>query len=200
MARRTDHTREEISSLVLDAAETIVAAEGLRALTARRVAAAIGYSPGTLYNVYADLDALVTALNTRTLQRLGERLAATPTGDDPMANARRLLGDYLAFQRENALLWQANVEHAGRQDVRQSAAYDAELAAVFGHVARAIVPPGGGVTDAEAAIVVRVLWAGLEGIARVPENSVLLTDYGLTRDKLAENLVETYLAGWMGRG
>ena len=40
MARRSDHSREELSALAIAAAGEIVAAEGLEALTARRVARA----------------------------------------------------------------------------------------------------------------------------------------------------------------
>lgn len=38
--------------MALEAARRIVREEGLGALTARRVAGAIGYSPGTLYLVF----------------------------------------------------------------------------------------------------------------------------------------------------
>ena len=43
MARRTDHSREELYENALAAAQNIVETDGFRALTARNVADAIGY-------------------------------------------------------------------------------------------------------------------------------------------------------------
>ena len=75
MARRADHSREELCEIAMQAAERIVETDGLRALTARNVADAIGYSPGTLYNLFANLDELILQLNGRTLDALHDRLA-----------------------------------------------------------------------------------------------------------------------------
>ena len=51
MGRRADHSRDELHSLALDAACRIVDDQGMDALTARGVARAIGYSPGSLYTI-----------------------------------------------------------------------------------------------------------------------------------------------------
>ena len=51
-------------------AEPIVAAEGERALTTRRIAQDIGHTSGTLYNVFKDRDDLILALNGATLDEL----------------------------------------------------------------------------------------------------------------------------------
>jgi len=59
MGRRSDHTPEQLQDLVLSAARGILADEGLRGLSARRLAARIGYSVGTLYNVYENVDEIV---------------------------------------------------------------------------------------------------------------------------------------------
>ena len=56
MARRSDHSREELYELALEKAGEIAEKEGLRGLTARGVAREIGYTIGTLYNIFEDLD------------------------------------------------------------------------------------------------------------------------------------------------
>ena len=63
MARRKDHTREELTQLAIKAGRELVVEKGSAALTARNVAQAIGYTPGTLYNVFENIDALVAAIN-----------------------------------------------------------------------------------------------------------------------------------------
>ncbi len=70
MARRKDHSREELKDLILQAAWKIVGAEGYEGLTARRVAAEIGYAPGTIYNLFASMDDLCQQLCGRTLDDL----------------------------------------------------------------------------------------------------------------------------------
>ena len=61
--------------MALDAAWTIAESEGYRGLTVRNIAEKIGYVPGTLYNVFDNLDDLVLQLRGETLNAL-ERLVS----------------------------------------------------------------------------------------------------------------------------
>ena len=79
MARRSDHTHDEIRDMILDAAETIVMEHGLKGLSTRKVTRDIGYTVGTLYLVFENLDDLVTHINTRTLNRLYQLLTDKDT-------------------------------------------------------------------------------------------------------------------------
>ena len=54
MARRSDHSREELREMAITAAEQIVVEQGYEGLSARKVAAAIGYTVGTLYLVFRE--------------------------------------------------------------------------------------------------------------------------------------------------
>ena len=49
MGRRNQHSREEQRTMALDAAEALVAAEGLAGFSMRKVAQAMGYTVGNLY-------------------------------------------------------------------------------------------------------------------------------------------------------
>ena len=89
MPPRGEHSRSELRALILAAAGEIAEADGLRGLTARAIAGRIGYSPGTLYNIFADLDDVVIQLNGATLDALHETLAAVPTAGDPEQNVGR---------------------------------------------------------------------------------------------------------------
>ena len=70
MARRSEHSLEEIKLMVLDAAEEIVQKEGFSALKIRRIVADIGYTVGSVYMVFANMDDLHVQLKTRTLLSL----------------------------------------------------------------------------------------------------------------------------------
>jgi len=77
MARRSDHTREELKNLILSSASRIIENEGYSALTVRKIATDIGYTPGTLYNVFQSMDGLTLALNAERVERLLTLLAET---------------------------------------------------------------------------------------------------------------------------
>ena len=69
MAGRKPLDREALSTKALDVAEAIVVTRGLAALNARDLAAGVGCSVGSLYNIFGSLDRLIRILNTRTLDR-----------------------------------------------------------------------------------------------------------------------------------
>lgn len=196
MARRKDHTREELRSLALQAAEKLIVEDGIRALTTRRVATEIGYAPGTIYNIFKDVDDLIAQVNQRTLTRLNEALEKITISDNAMDNARSILTAYMTFQRTNERLWEANVAHSMRQDIRQPEAYEAELARAFNLVARALAPDEGEAVSGESQIAVRVLWASLNGIAQIPPSSRMLDSLGIQVEDLAELLVLNFMRGW----
>jgi AcrR family transcriptional regulator len=89
MARRADHSRAEIKAMALAAARDLVREAGMTGLSTRKIAARIGYTIGTLYNVFADLDDLVLHVNAATLAELEDALAtalaAAPRGGDTLA-------------------------------------------------------------------------------------------------------------------
>jgi len=67
MAKRGDHSYRELRELILDAAYELVKAEGINALSARNIATKIGYSVGTLYNIFSNMDDVVLYLNGMVL-------------------------------------------------------------------------------------------------------------------------------------
>ena len=77
MARRSDHSREELREMALSAAEQIVVEQGYEGLSARKVASAIGYTVGTLYLVFENIDDLILNINARTLDRLHAKMTAS---------------------------------------------------------------------------------------------------------------------------
>jgi len=110
MGRRSDHTRGELQELILAEGQRLLAEVGYARFSAREVAKRIGYSIGTIYNVFGSHDALLTALNSRTFalwaQTLRDRLAQA--GDDRIA---ALVQGYFDFAEGNSNLWMAIYDH-----------------------------------------------------------------------------------------
>jgi AcrR family transcriptional regulator len=67
MGRRSDHSREELREMIVHEGHRQMSEVGFARFSAREVAKAIGYSIGTLYNVFGSYDQLILAINGRTL-------------------------------------------------------------------------------------------------------------------------------------
>jgi len=110
MGRRSDHSRAELEQLILHEGHRQMAEHGFARFSAREVAKRIGYSVGTLYNVFGSYDRLVLAINTQTFRQwtrhLQDRLSAA--GADRI---RALVEGYFSFARENRNLWTAIYDH-----------------------------------------------------------------------------------------
>src|SRR4051812_43532547 len=111
MARRADHTREELAELVVKAAEKLARREGLRGVGMRRIAAEIGYAPGSIYNAVGDLDQVILRVNARTLKRLRTHLAGlVDAGRPALDNALAVARGYLDFVARQPRLWGLIIE------------------------------------------------------------------------------------------
>ena len=83
MGRRSIHTPDELRELIIEATTSIVEQDGLEGLSAREIAKRVGYSPGTLYNVFENLDDLLLIIEARLLDELAGRLAGTDASGPP---------------------------------------------------------------------------------------------------------------------
>ena len=70
MPRRNDHSAAQIRSMILEASTELIREKGIEGVRARPIADRIGYAVGTLYNVFADLNAIVEQVNTETASML----------------------------------------------------------------------------------------------------------------------------------
>ena len=97
---------------------------GFARFSAREVAKRVGYSIGTLYNVFGSYDQLIIAINTRTFMLwtayMGAILAQ-PCED----RIRCLVEGYFGFARANRNAWNAIYDHHLPPDLPMPAEQDA---------------------------------------------------------------------------
>jgi AcrR family transcriptional regulator len=110
MGRRSDHSRTELRELIIAEGHRQLAEHGFAGFSARQVARAIGYSVGTVYNLFPSLDHLLIAINTRTFVLWTEFVAARLEGvaDDRL---EVLVRAYFDFARQHTNLWMAIYDH-----------------------------------------------------------------------------------------
>lgn len=115
---KTTERRHKLRLQLIEAAEAAVRRDGLKAVTARDLATEVGCSVGAIYNVFADIDELVIAVNSRTLARLDRAIAGfvpeEAGGRDAKACLVGLAQAYCRFAIANTNLWTALFEHGER--------------------------------------------------------------------------------------
>lgn len=163
MGRRSDHTRSELRELMLEAGHRQLAEVGLAGFSARDVAKQVGYSVGTLYNVFGSYDELMLALNARTLAawvaHLTNRLAKD-TDEDRIAT---LVRGYFEFADANPKTWIAIYEYQTSDGRPAPDWYQAAVGELMGLVEAEIAAALPRVDPAKVAALARSLVATVHG-------------------------------------
>lgn len=200
MGRRPKHSKEEFQAIALAAAQAIIAREGLTGLTVRSVAARMGVSVGTIYNIFSGLEELVALVNGETLDALHAALAAAPVTGRPEHDLHVLLDRYLAFIAERKSSWNLLFEEQLPEAKDAPAWYRDKIALLFALLARVLAPlfpPDR--KEEELGRAVRLLWIGLHGVWSLNARAQLslVTDEPL--DAVAHGMVDIFLSGLAAR-
>jgi AcrR family transcriptional regulator len=110
MARPKEHG-ERTAVALLDAAEQIVAGEGVDALSVRRVANELGTTTRAIYSLFGSKDGLVVALGARAFDLLGAEVNALPVTDDPAGDLLEAGMTFRRFALSHPALFRLGVQH-----------------------------------------------------------------------------------------
>lgn len=195
MGRRSVHTPEELRELILEAATSLIEKGGLAGLSAREIARAIGYSPGTLYNVFQNLDDLVLTIEARLLDKLSLSLKEATDAVPPEERLVKLAMAYLRFTHENPKLWNLLFEHHMPTGTPIPPWYQSKLDYLLTQVEEALAFRLRNVDEAHTKRAARVLWAGVHGITSLSTADKLGNVTTETAGPMVQDLLDTYLAG-----
>ena len=194
--------RRQLRDSLIDAAERTIAAGGLRGLRARELADEVGCAVGAIYNVFADLDDLVFAVNARTLAALEQALteagavgAAKGGIDSALDRLVRLALAYTEFAAAHTPRWRAMFDHqpASGHDIPDW--YLADQMRLFGYVEEPLKVLRPDDAPPRRALVARSLVSAVHGIVVLGlEEKLQLIPRPVLREQVA------LLAGAMGRG
>lgn len=195
MPRRSDHTKEQLQRLILDAAESLVRAGGIERLSARAIARSIGYQPGTIYLHFANLDAVILGVNARTLSRLHEAIESAIAGHDrPVTRLKRAGRAYAAFARDNPALWRLCFEHRLPDDVPGPAKMDAQIEALVALIRQPLTGLDG-FSGESLDTAAQALWSGVHGICILTLSHKLHLAGRQHPEVLIDSLITEYLKG-----
>jgi AcrR family transcriptional regulator len=201
MARRSDHSREEIRELALSAAEKIIATQGFQMLSARKVAGAIGYTVGTLYLVFDNLDDLILQVNGRTLDRLHRQiLQEQEQCVDAEACLLQLGHSYIRFADTEPHAWKTIFEHRLSDDHEAPAWYREKVTRMFALVEERLAQLPGERPSREIAEAARAIWGGVHGICILAINQTLGVAGVESVQNITQLLMSNFLKGFINGG
>jgi AcrR family transcriptional regulator len=202
MARRSDHTREELKELALSSAELLLNEKPASALSTRQIATRMGYTVGTLYQIFHNLPDLLLHVNARSLKRLYQQCRKV---HDPEQSAEQNIlafaEAYIHFAKMHSGRWELmfNSDILNDKSIPDKELPDWYLNQVNGLFSlietelRRIRPD---YNDARIIQASRVLWSSVHGICVLAINDKLFTGGDASASELIQSLILNFLSGW----
>ena len=199
MARRSDHSREEIKELALNATEEIVAEAGFQALSARKVASAIGYTVGTIYLVFKNLDDLIMQVNARTLETLFKNVSSHQKKDTPQENLVQFGRAYYDFAQKNPHLWSLIFEHHVTDGGDINPELGEKIQTLFDLVETEIKSLNLKKDQSQIHAASLALWSGVHGITILSITDKLFMADDVTAHEMIDQLINNFLTGYCAK-
>jgi len=196
MARRSEHSQDEIKEMVLKAAETIVVEEGFNKLNVRKVAMDIGYTVGSIYMVFDNMADLIMHVKGRTLDDIATQLNELDSKKSAEQTIILLAKAYLLFARQNYNRWRMIFDHQLNDDQKVPEWYQQKTNQIFSVVEQQFNRLSTKYNEEESKQAARALWAGVHGICTLSLTGKLDLLGVDNIENTVELLVESFIVGW----
>lgn len=190
MATRREREKGEVQQRILGAARDLLVSEGPQAVTMRKIAERIDYTPTALYFHFKDKDELLHRLIAEDYGALAARLRVLDRVTDPLRRLRMLLHAVIAFNAEHAPQVRYRMTAGATADAPDLAAYRALLQCVTEAMDAGLLRRGPGF----ASLATQTLWAGAHGVAALAVGDTLEAS-AAPLERRSEAMVETLLRG-----
>jgi AcrR family transcriptional regulator len=194
-SERRARAKVALRQQILDAARELFVREGYDAVSMRRIAARIEYSPTAIYLHFPDKQSILTALCDETFEKLSMRLATLfARTTDPLEQLRDGLRLYVEFGLAHPHHYTVSFLLRPR-DQRTSAPDAGHRAFAFLQAAVAGAMASGAIRPGEVETTSQALWAACHGLVAlqitVPEDRFVF----VPSERLARHLIDTLIAG-----
>lgn len=196
MARRNDHTREELVALTLQTVKDFLSENSYHELSLRKLANMIGYVPSTLVNVFGNYNLLLLHAIAQTLDELSnEAMTAMQKSPDSKQALFNLAYCYHDFAQRNPYRWQLIFEHNmnGAELPEWQAKRIDHMTGMLESLLIQISPEH---SPSEVLQASRVLWSGVHGITLLSVDDKFFSADPVDGKQLINNLLSNYLANW----
>jgi AcrR family transcriptional regulator len=206
---RRERERSEMVERIMDVAREMFVRDGYEAVTLRKIALAIEYSPGTIYQYFKDKQALVLAIMRKDSQDLRLHLLECLAMDNPIEQMLEMARRYAAWgiaHPNHYLLMLVPPPTWVEQDndwEKQDTPLEQEVLSVLNIlVTQAIEQNLLKSKYSEASLVAATLWAGIHGavlleITMRPKERALLGGKDTSFEARFATLREVFLDGFL---
>jgi AcrR family transcriptional regulator len=167
MAGKVQERKARLRETLIDVTEAQIVSGGLGSIKARDIAKKAGCALGAIYTAFADINALVMAVNLRTFQKLGARVTAAveqSKGETPNAQLIAMSKAYLGFAVDNTHLWRALFDLDMSVESAVPDWYMQALGQLFAHIEVPLVQLFPDLPADELDLMVRALFSSVHGI------------------------------------
>ncbi len=199
MARRSDHSREQIREMALSACESLIDKDGLKGLSTRKVAAEIGYTAGTLYQVFSNFDDLIMQLNAKTLNRLQTQMMQSQR-NTAYKRLKQYGLSYIKFAHKQPELWHLLFEHRPANPEAKPEKLLKNIDSIFNLVNHALSELKPAESAEAISLSANTLWSSIHGIAVLMLQTKLYDGDLENAQRTVDCLISNFLAGWMPQG
>ncbi|AUD58305.1 TetR family transcriptional regulator [Shewanella sp. Pdp11] len=193
MARRKEHSHDEIRAMAIQAATELLTEQGIVGLSLRKVASQIGYVPSTLINIFGSYNYLLLAVSEATLRTLHDRLAGVCAADS-LRKIIAMAWEYSQFANERRQAFKLVFELQLLDSEPLPASQGQLIAGLFILIERELAQIFPEATPEQHLIMSRVLWGGIHGLTALSLDNKLFAESLSLRD-LLESHVQAYLQG-----
>lgn len=167
---RREREREEIRTSILDAARELFARDGVEAVTMRRIADRIEYSPTAIYFHFKDKEALLAELCETDFRQFAQRFAEAAQIPDPADRLRGAGKAYVEFglthqSHYRVMFMTPRPPEVDKANLHLKGKPEEDAYAFLKLTVEQLVAEGrlrDGLTDVD--LVSQVIWSGVHGI------------------------------------
>lgn len=198
---RSDEKKQELRELILDAAREIAVKNGFDALSLRKIAAKIGYAPGTIYLYFKDREELTREICTSGFASLGDAMSDAADAVEPSEKLAVMLKAYAKFAMQNSEIYRlafmedprfTEAMFRVRPDERQKAVGRKPYSLLVNGV-RELKKLGKIDQDADEIMTAEMFWSAIHGIVSL---KIIYPAFPTTEtNKLVDKVVDGLLNG-----
>ena len=194
MARRNNHSREELRQMVIDAGFNLIANGGFRTFSTRQVAKEIGYTVGTLYNVFKGYDDIILHINAKILDDMKSFIEHNINPDlQGIESLKNLSKIYLEYAQNQYNCWSMFFEYSFPADLELPEWYNEKIGSLFAIVEKDLSEYI--TSKSELSKHSRIIWASIHGICILNLTKKLDVPAGCNIESWMNSLIENYLKG-----
>lgn len=195
MARRKDHTHDQISQMAVLATIELLNEKGMSGLSLRKIASAIGYVPSTLINIFGSYNYLLLAVSKETLSELYQRLQASVTAIKPQDNIIKMACEYSQFAHDNRQRFKLVFELQLLESESLPESQTNLIAQLFALMEKQLSKLFPNASSSQLMTMNRLLWGGVHGLTLLSLDQKLFIE-GVKLQKLIIEHVQCHLQSY----